>query len=399
MKKSLWLIATLSLNCLPCSNIAIIGNGYTTVARTLDFPVNTGNVIGVGLKGRSNKTDLNLENGAKKKYELGGKLQRYGLRWKNKHDFIGQTWVEGDVILDGINDAGLYAGYLYLPNFTEYPRIERDTKNPNKKLLGISNAINYLLGMADSVDHALQLLGEVKLVPNALYTKLQREPGLYVIVPIHLIIRDKSGNAAVIEWVNGETKIYKKAGPVLTNAPTYGWQVKNAAKYNFVKAGDTNEKFDGACMEGSGFIGLPGDWTPPSRFVRATQLIKHTPKPTSTNDAIMQALSVINTIESPLGGNPSPTLWKSVSDLNNNVYYFYQIYEIQPLYASWGTDKNVTMSSPDLAKAVTKYELSKVNRLKLPVGSKEVALNPSKRSAMKKLINRADKKTACGTAR
>ena len=88
-----------SSTLLPCSNIAIIGNNHAVAARTMDFPFNTGNVLGVGFVGDKNKTDLNLG---------GGKYQASGIQWKNKHAFIGQTWFAGTMVLDGVKQISKF---------------------------------------------------------------------------------------------------------------------------------------------------------------------------------------------------------------------------------------------------------------------------------------------------
>ncbi|MBT4855925.1 linear amide C-N hydrolase [bacterium] len=377
MKKFLLgVLLVFSGTLIPCSNIMIIGNGFAATARTMDFPVNTGGVLGIGLAGDKNETDLNL---------AGGQFQTFGVRWKNKYNFIGQTWCGGNIVLDGLNTKGLYAAYLYLPDFTDYPALGHVG---TKRMLGITNIINYILGMASSVNEALKLLATVELVPNAIHTNTPSDPGLYVEMPIHLVIRDKSGSSAVIEWIKGKTKVHKGAGPVLTNAPPYGWQLKNAAKYDYVKPGNTDVKVDGAFMEGSGFHGIPGDWTPPSRFARATQLVRNMPLPTSNNGALRNALTVIESVQAPLGANPSPSMWKSLSDMKNSIYYFYPMYTVSPFYATLGKDKNATLSSVNPVDACQRYEVAKIAKSRrLPKGMVRVKLRQTPQKNIKRIEN------------
>lgn len=113
--------------------------------------------------------------------------------------------------------------------------------------------------------------------------------------------------------------------------PPYDWQIDNAETFNDTISGKNKDiKFDNSYMNGSGFYGVPGDWTPPSRFVRAYQLIRNMPKPKTTNQAKALALEALHTVEVPLGVNPAPTAWETMADLVNAKYYFKNLFFITP---------------------------------------------------------------------
>src|SRR6185437_10654564 len=83
--------------------------------------------------------------------------------------------------------------------------------------------------------------------------------------------------------------------------------------------------------QGSGFYGLPGDFTPPSRFVRAVAY-QQTAVPSATaSDAVAQAFHILNNFDIPVGAVRDTvegrtvdeyTLWTSVEDLQNLQFYF-----------------------------------------------------------------------------
>jgi choloylglycine hydrolase len=86
--------------------------------------------------------------------------------------------------------------------------------------------------------------------------------------------------------------------------------------------------------QGSGMLGLPGDFTPPSRFVRAAAF-SHAVLPSRTGpEAILEAFHVLNNFDIPKGaardreldahGNvvADYTLWTSASDLKARRFYF-----------------------------------------------------------------------------
>jgi choloylglycine hydrolase len=134
--------------------------------------------------------------------------------------------------------------------------------------------------------------------------------------PLHLSMEDAKGDAAVIEYINGKKVIYHgKQYNVMTNEPAYNQQLDNLKRY---------QGFGGK-------LPLPGDCDPLSRFVRVAAYLKTLPVPKDRRETIAGVFSVIRTAMVPFGaidtsGNESedawPTLWVSVSDLTNRVYYF-----------------------------------------------------------------------------
>src|SRR5439155_430778 len=86
--------------------------------------------------------------------------------------------------------------------------------------------------------------------------------------------------------------------------------------------------------QGSGMLGLPGDFTPPSRFVRAVAFSQSVFKPKTGNDAVLEAFHILNQFDIPKGaarehekdehGNilADYTIWTAASDLKAKKYYF-----------------------------------------------------------------------------
>jgi choloylglycine hydrolase len=165
------------------------------------------------------------------------------------------------------------------------------------------------------------------------------EPALGFAPPVHFIVTEPSGKAIVIEFLNGEMKVFDAPLGVITNAPSYDWHETNLRNYINLspvalpgkKLEDLNFKPLG---DGSGMIGLPGDFTPPSRFVRAVAFSK-TARPTPTGDeTIYEVFRILDNFNVPLGasegtgddktaGMRSSTIWTSASDTNNRVFYYH----------------------------------------------------------------------------
>jgi choloylglycine hydrolase len=152
----------------------------------------------------------------------------------------------------------------------------------------------------------------------------------------HFFIQDRSGKSIAIEPVDGTLKVHDAPLGVMANAPTYDWQMTNLANYinlsvkdiESTKVGDVKVSAFGS---GSGLLGLPGDFTPPSRFVRAVVYSQSAAPNKTADDAVLSAFHILNQFDIPKGsvvnaavGQPVDeiTEWTSVSDLKNLRWYF-----------------------------------------------------------------------------
>jgi len=249
-------------------------------------------------------------------------------QWKNKYGYFGRAAFAGEKIIDGMNTQGLSVSILYLPG-TKFPAYDPKDQKP---VLGIYDIASYLLSQARTVSEGLELLHSLQLVQSA----VKEKEGTFIKdIPIHYVMRDKKGGSAVIEFIDGKTKIHEAAGEILTNAPSLDWQLQNANYYDALRADDKkpNEKFSKnfhdyeKIYETSSFkgeanlMGMPGDSTPPSRFARARVLLNNFPDPSSKQVALYQASSLIDSLAVPALKGSSPTLWSSIKDLDEGVYY------------------------------------------------------------------------------
>ena len=88
------------------------------------------------------------------------------------------------------------------------------------------------------------------------------------------MVTEPSGQAIVIEFAKEEVQIFDATLGCITNSPTYDWHLTNLRNYvNLSPVALPSRKIEDLDFSpigaGSGMIGLPGDFTPPSRFVRA----------------------------------------------------------------------------------------------------------------------------------
>lgn len=104
-------------------------------------------------------------------------------------------------------------------------------------------------------------------------------------------------------------------------------------------AGD--KSLDGIALSpfgaGSGFLGIPGDVTPPSRFVRAAFHQASSPQQATARKAVLQAFQILNNFDIPVGIEfpdgkvpadiPSATQWISATDMKNRMFYYRTMYD------------------------------------------------------------------------
>lgn len=204
-------------------------------------------------------------------------------------------------ICDGINEKGLVANLLFLPESVY------ETENDVRPVMGLSIWTQYVLDNFATVDEAVTELKKDKFridapdLPNGVKSRL------------HLAISDSTGNSAIIEYLDGHISIYEgKEYQVLTNSPAYNLQL--AINDYWKQVGGLNM--------------LPGTNRSSDRFARASFYINAVAQTGDANIAIPTVFSVIRNVSVPFGiSTPesphiSSTRWRSVCDQKNLVYYF-----------------------------------------------------------------------------
>lgn len=254
------------------------------------------------------------------------KLKLPTLHNKTKYAFFGVgSRLANDALLEGQNSAGLALSGNYLPQYTTYNEV---TKN-DKKYVSILEVGKFVLGNFATIDEVKKELQQYKVWSAG--------SSGHVIPLLHFLITDRSGKSIVIEFVDGKTKIYDSGDnyQVLTNAPTYDWQMDNVRQYMSLSNLDT-QVVPGtkivAIGSGNGMWGTPGDYTPPSRFVRATLLKNFAVVPTSADETVTLVDHILNSVTVPKGASKDlqndgsysydETQWTSIKDITHNKLYF-----------------------------------------------------------------------------
>ena len=152
---------------------------------------------------------------------------------------------------------------------------------------------------------------------------------------------ESSGRQVVVEIVNQQVMIHENPLGVLTNSPEFTWHLTNLNNYVNLMSGSINHRQVGsldlrAFGGGSGLHGLPGDMTPPSRFVRAAFFQSTAPRLEKSEHTVVQAFHLLNNFDIPIGiqftdpdlvpNMPSATQIIIATDLKNRCLYYRTMY-------------------------------------------------------------------------
>lgn len=259
--------------------------------------------------------------------EMSGTLPdgKQGVRYTTKYAMAGANAVGQTVIIDGLNDQGLSFGLFYFPGFAEYPAV---TAENAAKAMAPFEFGTWVLGNFASVDELKAALAQQSAVIVD-----TPAPG-FGSSPSHYFVRDRSGKSLVIEPLGGTLKVFDAPLGVVTNAPAYDWHITNLRNYvNLSVTSVPPLVLDGVKLtqlgQGAGMHGLPGDFTPPSRFVRAVVFTQAEVPSATGEDAVLAAFHILNQFDIPKGsvrdkstGGLELTQWTSVSDTKNLRWYF-----------------------------------------------------------------------------
>lgn len=126
---------------------------------------------------------------------------------------------------------------------------------------------------------------------------------------------------------------------MLTNSPRFEWHLTNLRNYiGLTNVEEAPVNLMGmpvtATGNGSGLRGMPGDVTPPSRFVRAIVLTQVVDRANDAADAVNQAFHSLDLVSVPrhLAASGDYTQWSVVRDHDNRVYFARE-------YDSWATSR------------------------------------------------------------
>jgi choloylglycine hydrolase len=248
-----------------------------------------------------------------------------GLQWTTKYGMVGMNVMGLPMLIDGMNEKGLVVGNLMFPAYAEYQPFD-----PQEASKTIANweAATWILSNFATVDEVKKGITGIRVcdVVKKQFGKLE----------LHIVVHDPTGSCLVIEYVKGALTMYDNPLGIMTNSPPFDWQLINLSNHMNISA--TNVKpFEiddvkiAGIGQGTGMLGLPGDYTPPSRFVRMAALVSSALPVTGPEEGLALTITLINNIDIARGTIRQPydkgvfydvTNWVVVADIGRGRYYF-----------------------------------------------------------------------------
>lgn len=278
---------------------------------------------------------------------------------KNHYAMIGMAHIEDNYPLyyEAINEKGLGMAGLNFVGNAKY-----NSKNIDKKdNITQFEFIPWILSQCESVEKAEELIKKVNILDVSFNDKLK-------VAKLHWIISDNKKSITVESVIDG-IKVYENPVGILANNPTFDKQIFALNNYMSLSAKNPQNNFSKELnlkeySLGMGAIGLPGDLSSQSRFVRASFVKMNSVSKEEEIASVNQFFHIINSVEQVRGcnclenGKYEITIYSSCCNANKGIYYYtsYNNHQIN----------SVDMNKENLdSKELIKYKLideEKINR-------------------------------------
>ncbi len=254
--------------------------------------------------------------------------RNYPFRFKNVNDIdkhyaiIGMAYVSDNYPLyyDAINEKGLAMAGLNFPTNADYKEEKNDKDN-----IASFEFIPWILSQCSNIEETRKLLNKINISKISFSEQLQASP-------LHWIISDR-GNSITVESVKEGLKIYDNPVGVLTNNPTFDIQMFNLNNYMSLSIEPPENNFSkklnfDTYSRGMGALGLPGDLSSASRFVKATFTKMNSISGDSEAESISQFFHILGSVEQQRGcvhmgeDKYEITIYSSCCNMDKGIYYY-----------------------------------------------------------------------------
>lgn len=255
-----------------------------------------------------------------------------GISWNTKYGYLGITALTNHTIVDGMNEKGLTCAILMLGE-TVYPTL---TPNQYKNSLEGELICPFALGNFANVKDLASGLRKVKIWQNTFLDNI-------LIPPVHIQFHDAYGDNLVVEFLNGTMILYDNQIGVMTNDPPLPYHWNNIKQYNsLTQYQPSNVYINGHLINGTdialGTLGLPGDATAISRYVRISKMIQfmgdtngfiHVP---NYMDGITAGIHLLHKVDVLHGEalysfmdfiRADTSIWQVIRDSTNRIFYYF----------------------------------------------------------------------------
>lgn len=246
---------------------------------------------------------------------------RNGERLESHYAMIGMAFIADNYPLyfDATNEKGLSIAGLNFPGNAYYfpPSVNKHNIAPFELPL-------WLLGTCQNIREAEDSLSCINLTDESYSKKLP-------LTPLHWIVSDREG-ALVIESTKAGLNVFRNPIGILTNNPPFEYHMQNLTNYINITSAEPHNRFSQELelkphSRGMGGIGLPGDLSSSSRFVRAAFTKWNSVSMETESENISQVFHILGTVAQTRGcasvGNAYEiTLYTSCCNSDQGIYYY-----------------------------------------------------------------------------
>lgn len=239
---------------------------------------------------------------------------------------MGTIFDDYPTFADGMNEKGLGCAGLNFPVYVSYSKedIEGKTNIP------VYNFLLWVLANFSSVEEVKEALKNANIVDIPISENIPN-------TTLHWMISDITGKSIVVEQTKEKLNVFDNNIGVLTNSPTFDWHVANlnqyvGLRYNQVPEFKLGNQSLTALGQGTGLVGLPGDFTPASRFIRVAFLRDAMIKNDKDSIDLIEFFHILNNVAMVRGSTRTVeeksdlTQYTSCMCLEKGIYY-YNTYE------------------------------------------------------------------------
>ncbi len=240
----------------------------------------------------------------------------YGDTLCRHHALLGVAHIKDGQPLyyDAINEKGLFAAGLNFPHYARYYPKKQGFIN-----LASFEVIPYILGRCSDLSQVADELKRINITPDSFSSSLPA-------TPMHWFFADSSGSL-VAEPDQGGLRVYQNPFGVLTNSPPFPHHILRLTDYSALSPAPPENNISTHPLphysRGLGALGLPGDWSSVSRFVRGVYASAHT----KGEGDIGRFFHVADTVSVPMGCIKAEndrdvyTVYTSCGDTSRFAYY------------------------------------------------------------------------------
>lgn len=239
---------------------------------------------------------------------------------------------------DAVNEKGLAMAGLNFPGFAYY----NEPSDDGRDNIAVFELIPWILSQCTDVDDALKLIKNINITNETFSDELPT-------ASLHWIIADRE-RAITVESLKDGLKIYDNPVGVLTNSPTFDFHMHNLAGYmGLTPKPPVNRFSDKIDLKpysfGMGVMGLPGDVSSASRFIRTAFTKLNSISGDSENESVSQFFHILGTVEQVTG----------CTDVGNETY------EITEYTACCNVDKGIYYYTTYSNSRITAIDMNKEN--------------------------------------